>query len=95
MMYFLCSGAAAVGQLQAVHGPLSMSDEEHAPGVPLHQSSRRHTLRAHAEVNSYHRRLVRGGWFIVMAGMESLECNQPHGNHHVFDVFHTIPLTPF
>ena len=43
-------------------------------------------------IEAYQWRFLRG--LIIMVGMESMEWNQPHGNH-VFYVFETIPLTPF
>ena len=44
-------------------------------------------------VDGHHRRLLRGGRLIIMAGTSQMEWNQAHGNH-VFDVFDTIPLIP-
>jgi hypothetical protein len=35
-----------------------------------------------------HRKLLRGGWIIIMAGIECMEWHQTHGNH----VLNTIPF---
>lgn len=51
-----CPGAAAVRQLQALHGALPVPDEEHAAGLPVRQRRRHYTLRAHAEVKPRRRR---------------------------------------
>jgi hypothetical protein len=40
-----------------------------------------------------HRRLLRGGRFIIIPGTEQMDWHQTHGNH-VFDVFDIIPHIP-
>jgi hypothetical protein len=66
--------------------------------MPASSQSDPHNFSPIYEITQSHQwRLLRGGRFIIMAGMEQMEWQQTPGNHgnHVFDVFDTIPLILF